>query len=46
VSPAIVFSSVAQPIALEAGTVAVGTNVVVTGWGATSVRLCINYSLA
>jgi len=36
VSSTITFSSTAQPIALESNTVPVGTNVVVTGWGATS----------
>jgi len=46
VSPAFTFSSVAQPIPLEINEVAVETNVVVTGWGTTSVRHCINYCLA
>jgi len=45
VSPAFTGSSSVMSIALESNAVAAGTNVVVTGWGTTTVRLCITYCL-
>jgi len=45
VDPAFEFSDSVQPITLECDPVPVGTDVVVTGWGATSVRHCVNYCL-
>jgi len=46
VSPSFTFSGVVQPITLEINEIAVETNVVVTGWGITSVRYWISYCLA
>jgi len=46
VSPAFTLSGVVQPIPLEINEIAVETNVVVTGWGFTSVRYWISYCLA
>jgi len=38
-------STSVRSIALKSNAVAAGTNVVVPGWGTTSVRFCVNYCL-